>query len=196
MIYDPNDWYWRAGDGRVFASARQQIVDENDAEFLAFKEVQYPTDWPRDDAGGQTDAALQAVVDPYETIFVNEEYYAANRRWLVETGGITSSAGVPLETNDRSKTMIIGAGLAASSDSQLTTTWVGADGNFYPLTNAQMIEQVGDLQRHIDACFVAYTDIVGQLRSGKKLSRKQIDDVFAAAKPRPAPKQKSPSSKK
>ena len=193
MLYDPFHWFWKADDGRLYSSAVQALVPATDPDFVAFMEASgetTPPNWPRDDAGTQTDASLQAVLDPYG-LFADEEYYAASRRWLAETGGITSTAGVPLETNDRSKTMIIGAGLAASNDNQFTTTWVGADGNLYPLTNAQLVEQVGDLQRHIDACFKAYTDVVGQLRSGKRLSRKQIDDAFVI-KPTPAPAKKPP----
>ncbi|MBR0753521.1 DUF4376 domain-containing protein [Bradyrhizobium jicamae] len=180
-MFNPFNWYWRADDGRIFASARQQIVDETDPDFIAFAEVQAPTTWPRDNDGTQTDAALQGVLDPY-FIFVTLEAYAANERWKLETGGIASTAGVPLKTDDRGKTMIIGAGLLATNDPNFTTTWVGADGELYPLTNDQLKQQVGDLQHHIDACFVAYTDIVTQVRQKKITSHQQIDERFKAVK--------------
>jgi hypothetical protein len=176
-LYNPNNWYWRADDGRIFASARQLIVDETDEGFIAFAATTAPTPWPRDDAGEQTDPALQAVLQPYN-VFVTDEAYAAFRRWEVEQEGITSRAGVPLKTDDRSKSMIIGAGLAATVDENFVTTWVGADGGFYPLTNAQLREQVGDLQAHIDACFAAFVDVATGLRAGKIKTRKQIDDAF------------------
>jgi hypothetical protein len=180
-LYNPNNWYWRAEDGRIFASARQLIVDESDPDFIAFAATTAPTPWPRDDAGEQTDPALQAVLQPYD-VFVTNEAYAAFRRWEVEQQGVTSRAGVPLKTDDRSKSMIIGAGLAATVDPAFVTTWVGADGGFYPLTNAQLQEQVGDLQTHIDACFAAYTDIVTQVRAKKITTHAQIDKRFAAIK--------------
>ncbi|PYE87390.1 hypothetical protein [Phyllobacterium leguminum] len=65
-MYDPYDWYWRADDGRVFSSARQAIVDADDEEYLGWRnDARQPTPWPLDDAGQQTDAALQAVLTPF-----------------------------------------------------------------------------------------------------------------------------------
>jgi hypothetical protein len=183
MMYDPHAWFWKAEDGRVYSSARQLIVGEDDPDYIKFVEVRPATQWPRDLAGAQTDAALQEVLQIY-SLFVTLESYAANERWKVETAGITSSAGVPLETNDRGKTMIIGVGLLATNDPAYTTTWVGADRELYPLTNAQLKEQVADLQRHIDACFVAYTDIATQVKAKKITTHAQIDERFAAIKKR------------
>jgi hypothetical protein len=192
MIYDPHVWYWRADDGRVFSGERQLIVGEDDAGYLAFKEGQMPTQWPRDDAGEQTDAALQEVLQIH-SIFVTLEGYAANERWKMETGGITSTTGVPLETNDRSKGMIIGVAVAAmakavtspaGSGGEYMTTWVGADRNLYPLTRDQVVDQAVDLQLHIDACFAAYADIATQVRAKKITTHAQIDERFAAIKKR------------
>lgn len=64
--YNPLDWYWAAEDGRLFASARATSVQPSDKEFAAWKASgRAPTAWPRDDAGAQTDAALQEVLAPY-----------------------------------------------------------------------------------------------------------------------------------
>lgn len=65
MTYDPKDWYWVADDGRIFSSRAQSSVGEDDAEFVSWSENRVPTPWPRDDAGEQTDAALNAVLAPY-----------------------------------------------------------------------------------------------------------------------------------
>jgi hypothetical protein len=67
--YDPANWYWKADDGRIFASARQIIVPDTDADYLVFIQRVAPTMWPRDTAGDQTDAALQEVLTPFN-IFV------------------------------------------------------------------------------------------------------------------------------
>lgn len=64
-IYNPFDWYWRATDGRLFSSARGKTVLENDEAFTAWSQQGQPTAWPKDDAGGETAAALQDVLAPY-----------------------------------------------------------------------------------------------------------------------------------
>ena len=61
----PTNWFWRADDGRVFASARQEIVSDTDPAFLEAKEAGQFTRWPADDSGAQTEAALQEVLYPY-----------------------------------------------------------------------------------------------------------------------------------
>lgn len=65
-MFDVWNWYWLAEDGRVFASARQVIVDDDDDAYLAWLAAGHvATPWPRDDAGEQTDAAMQDVLRPY-----------------------------------------------------------------------------------------------------------------------------------
>jgi hypothetical protein len=61
--YNIFDWYWLADDGRVFSSARRVTVDESDAAYQSFLQGGPATPWPRDDAGNQTDPALQWVFD-------------------------------------------------------------------------------------------------------------------------------------
>lgn len=63
--YNPLDWYWLAADGRLFSSARAELVAEDDAAFAAWAEHGAPTVWPRNEAGEQTTAALQAVLAPH-----------------------------------------------------------------------------------------------------------------------------------
>ncbi len=62
-IYTPLTWYWIAEDGRIFSSARQVIVPADDEGYVAFCTGGPASDWPRDDQGNQTDAALQQVFD-------------------------------------------------------------------------------------------------------------------------------------
>jgi hypothetical protein len=64
--YNPIDWYWKAQDGRLFSSAKPSTVSPANAGFVARSENgRAPTAWPCDDAGAQTDAALQEVLAPY-----------------------------------------------------------------------------------------------------------------------------------
>jgi Domain of unknown function (DUF4376) len=64
--------------------------------------------------------------------------YAKQRRWELETGGITVG-GVSVYTDDRSKLMILGARARAQSNPDLVEEWDAADGQVYPLSAAQII---------------------------------------------------------
>ena len=67
-LYTPLDWYWGPNDtGLYFASARQTLVPEDDAGFTVWREARGygAAQWPRDDAGAQTSAALNAMLRPY-----------------------------------------------------------------------------------------------------------------------------------
>ena len=64
--YTPQDWYWIADDGRIFSSSRSKLIKGDDADFAAWTDTSgKPTVWPKDDAGAQTNAALQDVLTPY-----------------------------------------------------------------------------------------------------------------------------------
>lgn len=66
MQYTPADWYWKASDGRVYASGRNALVYPYDSPYLAFvARWGGCTPWPTDAAGNQTTQALQDVVGQY-----------------------------------------------------------------------------------------------------------------------------------
>lgn len=66
-IYNPDDWYWRAEDDRIFSSKEGKEIAETDAAFTAWSEAGgIPTVWPRDDAGEQTQAALNDVLNAFK----------------------------------------------------------------------------------------------------------------------------------
>ncbi|KTS30873.1 hypothetical protein NS228_06125 [Methylobacterium indicum] len=63
LTYDPRAWYWRADDGRVFSSAALGLVPPTGPGLAAWlADGGIPTVWPRDDAGVQTQGALDAVL--------------------------------------------------------------------------------------------------------------------------------------
>lgn len=65
-MFDTTDWYWRAADGRIYGSAAQSLVDEEDPAFTAWRGAgNTPTAWPRDETDGQTVEALAAVLMPF-----------------------------------------------------------------------------------------------------------------------------------
>lgn len=64
--YDFADWYWLADDGRLFSSSASDLVADDDPAYIAWLAARpgyRPAPWPRDEAGEQTDAALQWVFD-------------------------------------------------------------------------------------------------------------------------------------
>ena len=106
--------YWHADDGRVYFSGTQVQMTTNDPDYVAWVDAgNTATQWPRDDQGAQTDAALQEVLDPYNK-FANLKYYTAFKRWQKEQGGITLESGMPIKTDDRSQAKISGAYFAGT----------------------------------------------------------------------------------
>ena len=89
-MFDPRDWYWLADDGRFYGSRAGALVDPADPAVEAWRaDGRHPTRWPADEAGEQTDAALQAVLAPYGL-----------RLWLdAETSGVL--AGIDAERERR-----------------------------------------------------------------------------------------------
>ena len=177
-MYNPFDWYWFAEDGRVFASARQALVTESDAGYVVALAAGTTTPWPRELNGIQTDAALQAVLAPYN-MFVDLKSYASYRRWQFEIGGIDFN-GVPIATDDRSKLMITGGRIAADADASWTTIWQGSDGNSYPLNAAAMIAISDAVQAHVSSCFAIYATVISNIDGGTVTSRTQVDAEFVS----------------
>jgi hypothetical protein len=62
-MQNPFDNYWLADDARVYGSAKQAITNDQDPDYVAWTSDGYVAmPWPRDDAGNQTDDAMQATV--------------------------------------------------------------------------------------------------------------------------------------
>jgi hypothetical protein len=185
MAFNPYNWYWLADDGRIFSSLQQAQVPSTDQGYVDFCNVNQPTPWPYDDQGAQTDASLQAALDPHQTIFANNTYYAANQRWITETGGMTitgiasAPSGMPIKTDDRSKNLVGLASDAALADTTFTTVWVAADWNNYAMTAAEVISMAQQMYQHIHDAFIAYDNAVGTLKRGEAMSRQDIDALFA-----------------
>lgn len=103
--------------------------------------------------------------------------YARDRRWQVEIAGITVG-GVAIATDDRSKTMILGARLAAQSDPSWSTIWRGADGNAYPVNAAAIVAISDAVQAHVNATFVALADVLAAIAAGTTATFAEVDAAF------------------
>jgi hypothetical protein len=194
--FDARAWYWVAADKRVFASARELVVDDTDADYQAFIAAgKIPSAWPRDEGGMQTDDALQAVLEPLG-LFVNLHFYTSYRRWLTEQGGLTvniAAGPIPIKTDDRSQAKINGVRIAALAEKLTgTTAWRAADGNFYDLGAGDVDAISNALQVHIDQCFSTAQTLHAGIAGGTITTREQIDQAFAGSiqKSKPSTKKK------
>lgn len=97
---------------------------------------------------------------------------ASDKRWRVETGGI-EVAGVPIDTSDRSKMLIMGARLAAESDPAFTTTFAAIDGT-HTLSAAEIIAISDAVLAHVAACFAQYGVVESAVRAGLITTVEQV----------------------
>jgi Domain of unknown function (DUF4376) len=186
--YDPYHWFWLADDGRIYSSEKQMLVTADDPLYAAFIAGHPPTPWPRDDQDNQTDASLQAVLQPYGTLFANDIYYAADVRdktmeaGITVTGITTAPAGMPIKTDPAGQREINSQANAALEDQQYTTTWIATDGNFYNLSNDDIHARVGkQFVLFQKSCNQAYINAVNGVRH-KQMGRKDIAALFAEAR--------------
>lgn len=77
---------------------------------------------------------------------------ATQRRWEVEVGG-TVVGGVPIATDDRTKTLLTGADRRARREPGFTTEWKGANGVWVPIGAATIIALSDAVFDHVDRCF-------------------------------------------
>lgn len=167
-FYNPADWYWIVdGSKKVYSSARLGYVSASDDAYKA---------WLASDrvpSNIDTEDNLRAVVSAVGLPF-DLTAYAAGKRYAVETGGISVS-GIPIATDDRSKTMILGAAMAAAKDPAFTTHWVAADGTVHDV-DATMVSAIADaVAAHVAASFAAYRDVVELIAAGAVATTADVD---------------------
>ncbi|MEY9364775.1 hypothetical protein ABH994_007496 [Bradyrhizobium yuanmingense] len=188
-IYNPYDWYWRAEDGRIFASARQQIVDETDPDFVAFSEFAAPTPWPRDDDGNQTLAELQRVLFPYK-VAVDLKAYAFYLRDQKEHDGcpITGVGGVTeTRTDAYSQQLINRYQQAGTVDPPFTVAWVLPDRSTVTLSKADIDNLFNQTTAFIIGTYDTYSAVVSGIDGGTITTIEQIDQAFGTSLRRTSP---------
>lgn len=179
---DPLDHCWAAEDGRVFSSAAQALIPVGGQEFRdwagrdrANGRAAVPSIWPRDEAGLQSDAALQAVLSGSAPgVFVSLAEYAKDRRWRAENGGMTV-ASLFVATDDVSKIKIAGAARMAERDPAFTTLWAGKT----PVDAAAAIAIQDALTKHVNDTFLALGRALDGIAAGTLTTRAEIDALFA-----------------
>lgn len=179
--YNPYDWYWLADDNRVYASARQVIVDDTDSDYIAWIANNTATPWPRDQAGDQTDAALQEVLTPYN-LFVDLHAYAAFARYNHASGGVTISSisAVPFMSDPVSRNTVDSAHNYAVANPGHITDWKLSDGSFIQLTEAQLATVLQQIATFVQSCFTTESTIAADIIGGTVTTQAEIDAAFAA----------------
>lgn len=104
--------------------------------------------------------------------------YAAAKRWEKEVGGIDIN-GLTVATDDRSKTMISGARVAAQNDPEFSTQWKSADGTFVTIDAAAVIAISDAMLAHVSSCFAIEAQVLVEIAGGTISTFAQIDAAFA-----------------
>jgi Domain of unknown function (DUF4376) len=104
--------------------------------------------------------------------------YTVQKRWEKEVGGITIGA-IPVATDDRPKTMIIGARVKAEKDAAFTTPWKGANGEFVTIDATTIIVISNAVLAHVATCFAIEDAVLSGIAAGTISSVAEIDAAFA-----------------
>lgn len=113
--------------------------------------------WSLDESGAPCAPVVVASVDALLA-------YAARKRWLVQTGGITVD-GVAVDTSDASRSMIADAVAYVGVAAPTTVDFKGANG--WVALTPQQITAIGlAVGAHVQACFSAERLVADDIASG------------------------------
>lgn len=190
MNFNPLDWYWIDETGRIYSSASESVGNEDSQVFQAWlTSGNYPTPWPRDEWGNQTDAALLDVVKNYGLVVGSSALDAAQQRRVATltvicgakiTGGFASSAlGAahiyPSEIKDQINLM---GSVTDSIMPELPADWqtpfwcrdAGGVWN-WKMHDAAQIQQAGrDGKAHVVACQTTLATLNAQITAAKTVT--------------------------
>lgn len=100
--------------------------------------------------------------------------YAADKRWRVETGGITVG-GVPVATDRESQSLITGAHAYVQINPGVTIKYKSGAG-FIDLDAATVTAVATAVAAHVQACFAAEADLSAAITDGTITTTRQVDD--------------------
>lgn len=119
------------------------------------------------------------AIEPYSPPTLNLPVYAAEKRWQTEVGG-TIWNGWPVLTDRESQNKITAEALAIEKGERLDgDPWKFADGEFRPLTNAQMDSLAAAVRVYIRDSFAIEARVVAEIEAGTISTVEQIDAAFA-----------------
>lgn len=182
LSFDPFHWYWLAEDGRVYSSASQSLVDDDDAGYSEWSVENHATPWPRDAEGNQTDAALQDVLSEYglsvgvdglrETILyeIDAEAERQRRRYITPGSGQAMTYARKVEEAHRVKADAD----PEAADYPMLAASLGIDGD--------TVEEVADLVLAMDAAWLKIGADIEKARLVAKEDAKRAQDAVTMRK--------------
>lgn len=123
-------------------------------------------------------AELEAARTPVAPTISALQAHVANARWKAETGGITVG-GITVFTDDRSKMMLMGARVHATTDPGFTTPWKTSDGSFVILDAATITALSNAVLAHVNACFAREAEVQAAILEEEVTTTAEIDEAFA-----------------
>jgi hypothetical protein len=179
MLNHPSFIYWLADDKRVYSGPQQLIVTEADPDYVAWLAAgNVVNPWPRDDAGNQTNEALQDVLTPY-SMFVDLVHYTSDVRDKKSNGGVIVN-GLPFASDPVTMMSLNAAYIYTIDKASNEFSWKLPDGTFITLDT----QGVKDLQSCVAGfgqdCFACEDDTLTAIEGGTITDRQQVDAAFAA----------------
>lgn len=104
-------------------------------------------------------------------------YAYQKRRDVIDAGMVVTigQTAVPVWTDSESRSSMQGLMLAAQIDPQVTTTWKGRDGNFYPLDAAGIQTMALAALSFVQQAFAVEAELVAAINSGVITTTNQIN---------------------
>lgn len=109
-----------------------------------------------------------------EEIRLQRLSYVAERRWAVETSGISFN-GMSVPTDTTTQTKIIGAVVGAQIDPTASINWKMNDGTFVMLDATGILAVAMAIRAHVQACFDHEATLRGEIEAA--VSREDLDAV-------------------
>lgn len=190
--FNSRDWYWFVGGdtSKVYSSARNIYVDPatdmayvawqnlngtpislNDESDIWFYVQSFQPWWMWDGTH-----VSQPALNQYRPGQLNN--YNSQVRDAKVNGGMVAT-GIPIKTDNVSRTYVQGGRAMAIDNKQFQTQWLGSDGNFYPLDANGMIAMAGALGDHTNECYMTFQQVAGGISGGAITTTAQVDSAYS-----------------
>lgn len=171
LIYDPSDWFWTIpGRDEVYSSKMRSWLAVDDPIVSTWGGL--PTRIASEDD-------LKDVLRKHypSGLPVDLVSYTAQKRWALETAGITVS-GVPVATTRDSQAMIHGA-FSMAQAGLVETFQFKSEAGFLELPAAAVIAIGHAVAQHVQACFAWEKDVLAGVAAGTVTREAEIDGLAA-----------------
>ncbi|RXT52917.1 hypothetical protein B6S44_19450 [Bosea sp. Tri-44] len=133
------------------------------------------TAWDADAIGAPQPTQEEFAALLAEALNEGLKAYVRTKRWQVENGGVLVN-GIKIATDDRAKTMLLGARIAAMAMPEtFTTPWSDLDGVGHQLDAAGVIAVSDGVLAHVQACFVLQDELITGVETGTISTIEAID---------------------